>query len=123
MPEWWVMPWATIPGKHREPQNACEQETRALKKIGKYFDVYESILKNGYHAEKGGAIKGYFLVHPEYGRIFNYIDGHHRMTILLHLNAKDGRNSTVGVFPLGLITRSELNSTDAFVQGVHRKSF
>lgn len=122
-PEWWVMPWAAIPGRERGGKGR-DMEVRAQKKISDFFDVYESVKSNGYIPTKGGAIKGYSLIHPEYGEIFNYIDGHHRMAILNHLAEHHGfSDMTAGVISLGRIMRNELDSKSSFVEGVSNNKF
>ncbi|SDS67011.1 hypothetical protein SAMN05216198_2480 [Halopseudomonas litoralis] len=124
IPEWWVMPWAVIPGKDRSQKDSHDLEARARKKINGFFDVYESIRKNGYKPKKGGAIRGYYLAHPEYGRIFNYIDGHHRMTILNHICKQNGlENMTVGVVPVGSVDRNALKDNAFFVKGIRDNNF
>lgn len=122
-PTWWVMPWASFPGKNRSVDpKTIEQKT--LRKIHEFFDLYESISRSGYDPRKGGAISGYMLVHPDCGEIFNQIDGHHRLAILDYLTMQ-GRVGfeKVRIKSLGRVVRADLGSCPTYVEGVENNLF
>lgn len=105
---WWMMPWASYPGKDRQT-DAAALEKKALQKIAKFLDLYESIKTDGYNAGKGGAIQGYVLVHPVYGEIFNQIDGHHRLAVLDFLSRRGKLESDmVRILPLEVVSRDKV---------------
>lgn len=122
-PIWWFMPWACYPAKHRQ-HLAGAQEDKALEKISGFLDVYESIKQHGYDCRIGGAIRGYLLVHPEWGEIFNQIDGHHRLVVLDFLN-KHGllKNSLVRVFPVRKISREAIFDQPSCRKGLQEGAF
>lgn len=122
-PVWWMMPWAFHPAKKRISDEA-ERAAKTIARIGRFFDLYESIKSNGYKDAQGGAITGYLLQHPEHGVIFNQIDGHHRLAILNHLMDKGLLDiSEVAIFPLATMRRELLICSPCFAEGVEKGYF
>ena len=121
-PQWWAMPWAIFIGKNR--RGKVNPEERAFQKINDFFDMFDSIKKDGYKATRGGAINGYRLVHPEYGSVFNHIDGHHRTVVLTFLGDRYGwKDQTIKVRVLKTVRRSEIESTPQYAEGLEKNYF
>ena len=122
-PTWWLMPWAWYPSKTSYHDHEA-LEKRAFEKISCFFDLYESIKECGYDIRKGGAIRGYILEHPFFGRVFNQIDGHHRMAILDFLSRNYVLNNKfVRVFPIDSICRDEVYDQSSCRKGLRQGVF
>ncbi|WP_146161683.1 hypothetical protein [Pseudothauera lacus] len=85
MPKWWVMPWGAIERKARREETEACARARARRYAEKFLALYRSVLTEGFKDGRGGPIRGFKLVHPVHGEVFNYIDGHHRVAIVRHL--------------------------------------
>lgn len=123
-PRWWVMPWGSVlkPPRPSESESAAKQ--RALRYTEKFVKLYESILKNGFRETESGPIRGYTLIHPQHGKAFNYIDGHHRIAIIQHLN----NNGTLAInqiktLSLGTASRESLTNNKHYSFGLKNGFF
>ena len=104
-PTYWVMPWACKPRRLDQVDHVTR--VRHFKGLLLCFEeLFESLQNSGFDVSSG-SIPGYKLVHPDYGEVFQYIDGNQRMGILAHLAAENS-NLQVPVETRQVIRRERL---------------
>jgi hypothetical protein len=117
-PIWWAMPWGAVIRKAQSTP-LSNRADKANAHANKLTTIYESIKSNGYKPWKGRAISGYILQHPEFGEIFNYIDGHHRLAILSLLRDNNFLSTdNVKVLPIATIKRDNLLQIPSCKNGI-----
>jgi len=83
-PQYWVVPWSVKP-RSLAIDEADHARVRAFPGTYQTFIRLIHSLVGGDFDQQKGRIPGYKLVHPEYGEMFLYVNGNHRMGILSYL--------------------------------------
>ena len=106
-PKYWIVPWSV------KPKTADDKEIKNRLKAfpetyAKFLALISSMLESGFD-EKGAAIPGFRLAHPEYDDVFIYTDGNHRMGVLSHIaDTHKSGELDIPIFTQQVIEREKL---------------
>jgi hypothetical protein len=92
-PYYWIVPWSY------KLRNVTPAHIRVRTKIfpqiiTQFYDLINSMISHGFDANQG-IIPGYKLVHPEYGEVFLYTDGNHRMGVFSYISEQNNDSDFV----------------------------
>lgn len=123
-PTWWVMPWGKILRPLSPTKPLEDRKQRAINQSRKFILLYKSILEQGFCENKSPPIRGYTLIDKDKNKAFNYIDGHHRIAIVQHLNETNKtRINEIRIENLGTITNDNLVTNKNFIYGIENSHF